>query len=53
MVALTAPVDAAPAVRTAGSLRPGRWFGPRVALPPLSVDALRRTDPADGGRARA
>ncbi|MEU9114258.1 hypothetical protein AB0D04_21345 [Streptomyces sp. NPDC048483] len=31
------PPPAAPVVR-----RPPRWYGPRVALPPLSIGTLRR-----------
>jgi hypothetical protein len=46
MVGLTAPVTAVRRARPAGAAAPvggGRWFGPRVPLPLLSIDALRRT----------
>ncbi|MFG2142017.1 hypothetical protein [Streptomyces sp. NPDC048650] len=41
-VRLPAPLAAAPpAPRPSGPL-PRRWYGPRVALPPLSIGTLRR-----------
>ncbi|KIZ17921.1 hypothetical protein [Streptomyces natalensis] len=41
-VRLPAPLAAAPVAQRPCGLRMRRWYGPRVALPPLSIDALRR-----------
>ncbi|MFF7728129.1 hypothetical protein [Streptomyces sp. NPDC008001] len=43
---MTAPIAAVTTGRSVPLPRAGRWFGPRVPLPPLSIDALR-----DGGLA--
>ncbi|MFJ9418584.1 MULTISPECIES: hypothetical protein [unclassified Streptomyces] len=36
------PPPATAAVRRRSPERPRRWYGPRVALPPLSIGTLRR-----------
>ncbi|MFD7668948.1 hypothetical protein [Streptomyces sp. NPDC059788] len=41
-VRLAAPVAPAPAQRRPRRAAPGRWYGHRPALPPLSLAALRR-----------
>ncbi len=41
-VRLAAPVVAAPPSRRPVRVAPGRWYGPRPPLPPLSLAALRR-----------
>ncbi|MFH8406382.1 hypothetical protein ACH4FX_16575 [Streptomyces sp. NPDC018019] len=41
-VRLAAPVAAVPPPRRPVRTAPGRWYGPRPALPPLSLAALRR-----------
>ncbi|MFI9049982.1 hypothetical protein [Streptomyces sp. NPDC053427] len=41
-VRLAAPLAAAPVVRRRSPAQPRRWYGPRVALPPLSIGTLRR-----------
>ncbi|WP_263421014.1 hypothetical protein [Streptomyces huiliensis] len=38
---MTSPVPAAPAARPAVVPTAGRWYGPRVPLPLLSIEALR------------
>ncbi|WP_242586102.1 hypothetical protein [Streptomyces sp. MST-110588] len=43
---LPAPVAVRPLTRRpAGPAPSGRWYGPRVPLPPLSIVTLRRTTP--------
>ncbi|MBF6046686.1 hypothetical protein B7P34_22960 [Streptosporangium nondiastaticum] len=44
IVRLTAPIAAVPTGRSVPLPRAGRWYGPRVPLPPLSIDALRDSD---------
>ncbi|UNO42803.1 hypothetical protein KGS77_28810 [Streptomyces sp. MST-110588] len=45
-VRLPAPVAVRPLTRRpAGPAPSGRWYGPRVPLPPLSIVTLRRTTP--------
>ncbi|RLV08152.1 hypothetical protein CTZ27_04790 [Streptomyces griseocarneus] len=41
IVRLTAPIAAVTTGRPAAVPRAGRWYGPRVPLPPLSIDGLR------------
>ncbi|MBB4884950.1 hypothetical protein ACH4U6_22520 [Streptomyces netropsis] len=41
MVRLTEPIAAVRTGRPAAIPTAGRWYGPRVPLPPLSIDALR------------
>ncbi|MBZ4321679.1 hypothetical protein JNW98_20325 [Streptomyces sp. SCA2-4] len=41
IIRLTSPVPAAPAARPAVVPTAGRWYGPRVPLPLLSIEALR------------
>ncbi|UQA96192.1 hypothetical protein [Streptomyces halobius] len=41
-VRLPAPLAVAPAVRRPAGAEPRRWYGPRIALPPLSIGTLRR-----------
>ncbi|MET9412817.1 MULTISPECIES: hypothetical protein [Streptomyces] len=41
---MTAPIAAVPTGRSVPLPRAGRWYGPRVPLPPLSIDALRDSD---------
>ncbi|MFJ8677028.1 hypothetical protein [Streptomyces sp. NPDC093589] len=41
-VRLPAPVTAAPAAGPRAAAAPRRWYGPLVALPPLSIGTLRR-----------
>ncbi|TJZ51191.1 hypothetical protein FCH28_22150 [Streptomyces piniterrae] len=41
-VRLPAPLAVAPVVRRPAGPERRRWYGPRVALPPLSIGALRR-----------
>ncbi|WP_078971463.1 hypothetical protein [Streptomyces chattanoogensis] len=36
------PPPAAPVVRRPAGPPPHRWYGPRIALPPLSIATLRR-----------
>ncbi|MEV6674128.1 hypothetical protein [Streptomyces sp. NPDC051162] len=38
---MTAPIAAVSTGRSATIPRTGRWYGPRVPLPPLSYDGLR------------
>ncbi|MGK5640272.1 hypothetical protein ACSNOK_18440 [Streptomyces sp. URMC 126] len=38
---MTSPIAAVPAARPAALPTAGRWYGPRVPLPLLSIDALR------------
>ncbi|WP_229330569.1 hypothetical protein [Streptomyces sp. UNOC14_S4] len=38
---MTAPIAAVTTGRSTGIPRAGRWYGPRVPLPPLSIDGLR------------
>ncbi|MEV4440712.1 hypothetical protein AB0K09_17125 [Streptomyces sp. NPDC049577] len=45
---MTEPIAAAPAGRPAAASARGRWYGPRVPLPPLSIDALRDRHTAVG-----
>ncbi|MFI9234524.1 hypothetical protein [Streptomyces sp. NPDC053079] len=39
---MTAPLPALGTGRPTVAPAAGRWYGPRVVLPPLSLDALRR-----------
>ncbi|MFF4740301.1 hypothetical protein ACFY2W_31110 [Streptomyces sp. NPDC001262] len=41
---MTAPVIAERTGRPAALLAAGRWYGPRIPLQPLSIDALRRPE---------
>ncbi|MEW2577161.1 hypothetical protein ACFZB6_20805 [Streptomyces syringium] len=41
IVRLTEPIAAVRTGRPAAIPTAGRWYGPRVPLPPLSIDALR------------
>ncbi|GHG70870.1 hypothetical protein GCM10018779_45090 [Streptomyces griseocarneus] len=38
---MTAPVRVVGTGRPPAAVAPGRWYGPRVPLPPLSIDTLR------------
>ncbi|GAA2930806.1 hypothetical protein GCM10020221_28270 [Streptomyces thioluteus] len=38
---MTAPLPAVRTGRPAAVPAAGRWYGPRVPLPPLSIEALR------------
>jgi hypothetical protein len=48
MVRLPGPVALTRAEPRIGSIESRRWYGPRVPLPPLSIDALRVDDPSTG-----
>ncbi|WP_424892642.1 hypothetical protein [Streptomyces sp. XH2] len=41
---MTAPIAAVPTGRSVPLPRAGRWYGPRVPLPPLSIESLRDSD---------
>ncbi|MFH9422459.1 hypothetical protein [Streptomyces sp. NPDC017529] len=42
-VRLAAPVAPSAALRRPVRAAPGRWYGPRLPLPPLSLASLRHT----------